>query len=108
VNTNEKRFPPVIEPYHLTPNELKQLTIPKLKDYFLRHWDWYTLATLTMQSSPSEMSPSAEPHIRVMADTTTACANVLKIRFGFSHKKAQNTIENWLDTGYEIPDDELM
>jgi hypothetical protein len=106
VNTNGPRTPPETAPEIVSGAILAHYTVPKLREYFLAHWDWYTLQTLIMLASVSEMEEEAQPHVIAMRNITIACSRVLMNRFGYSAKKSISRVENWLDTGYALPDDE--
>jgi hypothetical protein len=99
-----QRKPPETEPATLTQPELNRLTVPNLRDYFLTHWDWYTLCTITQQSTPTQLDEAARPHVLAMTEISKQCARVLMQRFGYSAEKSMAQVETWLDTGYEIPD----
>jgi hypothetical protein len=99
-----KREPPETEPETLPQVIVNHLTVPKLRDYFLSHWDWYTLQTIALQTSPSTLDEAAMPHVIAMRDITTQCSRVLMQRFAYSAEKSVKIVEIWLDTGYDIPD----
>lgn len=100
------RTPPEQQPAVLDFAALHALKIPALREYFLTHWDWYTLQTLTLQSSPTELEETARPHVVFMTMISRMCAKTIVNRFGYSPEKAIAQVESWLDTAYELPDNE--
>jgi len=104
--TPPKRTAPETAPTTLTQLEVNHLTVPKLREYFLTHWDWYTLQTIALQTSPSTLDEAAMPHVIAMRDITTQCTRVLMQRFAYSAEKSVKIVETWIDTGYEMPDND--